>query len=160
MTTQKALLLISESIRLELNAANLYQLFYNLFPEDEQFWWKMMIEEKGHAALLETGKENFLPLGKFPVNLLAESINEVKASNEVLEELIEKFEQDPPSREEAFKAAFNLENAAGEIHFQLFVDGESQTQMEKVFQKLIREDKDHELKLKEYMLKNNISLNG
>ncbi|MEZ5198148.1 MAG: hypothetical protein R2764_17695 [Bacteroidales bacterium] len=158
MNKQKVLQLIYESIRLELNAASLYQLFYNLFPEDSQFWWKLMIEEKGHAALLETGKDSFLPMDKFPVSLLAKSINEVKAANNELEELIEKFENNPPTREEAFTTAYNLENSAGEIHFQRFVDGESKSHMERIFQKLIREDKDHELKLKEYMLKNNIHL--
>lgn len=158
MNDKEASSLIYESIRLELNASRLYQIFYNLFPVDSQFWWKMMIEEKGHAALLETGKDDFFPMGKFPVSILAESLSEVEEANSSIEKLIEEFEKKPPSREEAFKAAHDLENAAGEVHFQRFVDGKSPTKMESVFQKLIREDKNHELKLEEYMRKNNIQI--
>ena len=46
--------LIQEAIQLELNIAKLYLLFHQLLPEDSTFWWKLVIEEENHAALLKT----------------------------------------------------------------------------------------------------------
>ncbi|MEA3487197.1 MAG: hypothetical protein U9R20_06020 [Thermodesulfobacteriota bacterium] len=65
--------LIEESINLELNIADLYFLFHELFPEDADFWWRLVLEEKNHAALIRSGKKYFEPVNKFPRNLLHHS---------------------------------------------------------------------------------------
>ncbi len=50
--------LIREAIQLELNVAKLYLLFHDLFPEDGDFWWQLVIEEENHAALLKTVEQD------------------------------------------------------------------------------------------------------
>jgi len=49
--------LLEASIQLELNLAKLYTLFNDLFEEDEEFWWQLAMEERGHAALLQQEKK-------------------------------------------------------------------------------------------------------
>ena len=71
--------LIDESIKLELNIADVYMFFYNTFPEDSDFWWEMALEEKGHANLIKSGRDTFL--GKFPPKLLAPSVQTLNNSN-------------------------------------------------------------------------------
>jgi len=50
--------LLEASIQLELNLAKLYTLFNDLFEEDEEFWWQLAMEERGHAALLQQEKKD------------------------------------------------------------------------------------------------------
>lgn len=48
---------LDESIKLELNLATLYTLFHDSFEEDEDFWWELAMEERGHASLLQQEKK-------------------------------------------------------------------------------------------------------
>jgi len=150
--------LIEESIKLELSVAELYQFFFSTFTEDSDFWWKMMIEEKGHAAILRSGKESYLPLNKFPKKLVSSSLNEVRNTVVDIESLIRAYKDNPPSRSEAFNTALKFEMSAGEVHFQEFVDNKNNSGIDKIFQKLINSDKDHTKKLLEYMNNNNIEV--
>ena len=53
-------LFLEESIALELNIGDLYQLFSAKFEQDFNFWWKLSIEEMNHAALIESINDVFL----------------------------------------------------------------------------------------------------
>ena len=150
--------LIDESINLELNVSDLYLLFHNIFPDDEEFWWKLVLEEKNHAALIQSGKDHFEPLKKFPLKLLHHNLEELKATNNTLLSLIRNFEETPPSREEAFNIALKIENSACELHFQNFMDGESNSTIEDIFQELNRDDKEHALRIRSYMEAHGISV--
>ena len=150
--------LIDESIKLELAVSELYQLFHIAYPEDSDFWWQLMIEEKGHAAILRSGKENFLPLNKFPKKLVSNSLHEVSNTFVELENLIKAYKDNPPSRTEAFNNALKFEMSAGEVHFQEFLDTKNKTSIDKIFQKLINSDKNHVSKLLDYMKKNNVEV--
>ncbi len=143
--------LIDESIRLELSAAELYLCFQAAFPEDADFWWALALEEKNHAALVRSLKEHFLPVGLIPADLLASSLETVKETNREIRKLIEKYNREPPDREEAFGVACRLEEGAAEIHFQEFMDRESSSELDKIFQRLNADDKDHGKKLRAYM---------
>ncbi len=48
---------LDESIQLELNLATLYTIFNDCFAEDEDFWWDLAMEERGHASLLQQEKK-------------------------------------------------------------------------------------------------------
>ena len=150
--------LIDESIKLELTVAELYQLFHNAFPEDPDFWWQLMIEEKDHAAILRSGKESFLPINKFPKKLVSNSLQDVIDTVVEIENLIRAYKVNPPSRTEAFNIALKFEISAGEVHIQEFSDIKNKTGIDKIFQKLINGDTDHVSKLLEYMKNNNIEV--
>ena len=148
--------LIKESINLELNVAELYLAFYHLFPQDAAFWWKLTVEEEHHAALLRSGEELYLPRNKFPRNLLHGLLQDLIDKNKELTSLIEEYERNPPSREEAFNIALSIENSAYELHYQRFMDKEPSSSMEVIFQQLNRDDKNHAEKISIYMKQHNI----
>jgi hypothetical protein len=143
--------LIEESINLELNVSKLYTHFFKLFPDDAAFWWKLVVEEKNHAALIRSGKEYFEPLRKFPHDLLAPLLQILKDANSRLDSLIEKYEETPPSREEAFNIALKIEESAGELHFQKFMDKEANSTTDNIFKELNKGDKDHAMRICRYM---------
>jgi hypothetical protein len=144
-------LLLDESIELELNVADLYMIFHNTFAEDADFWWQLALEEKNHGALLRSGKEYFAPIGRFPVDLLSATLQELKEANTNLVTLVKQYRASPPSRETAFNVALKIEQSAGEIHFQEFMEKETESNLAGLFQQLNRDDKDHETRLRSYM---------
>lgn len=139
--------LIEESIRLEQNIAALYRIF-SAIPEDHDFWWQLSLEEKSHATLIRSARDSFVKRGKFPVNLLADSIDELLASNLKVEGYIQRFTPNPPDRHEACRIAIELENESGEIHFTQFMEKKADSVLEKVFQQLNRDDKAHEKRIR------------
>lgn len=142
--------LIEESIRLELNAAQLYKIFSEALPEDSDFWWQLHLEERSHATLIRAARDSFVKRDKFPHDLIANSIEELKASNTKVEGLIEKLKETAPNRQEAFKVALELENESGELHYTRFMEKEADKGIETVFQQLNRGDKEHEKRIREY----------
>lgn len=143
--------LLDESIQLELNTAELYKIFHKTFSEDVEFWWRLYLEEENHAALIRSGKENFLPLGKFPLDLVSKSLEELKQANAALLTFIKTCRETPPSREEAFNIAIEVEESAGEIHFQEFMERKAKSNIDDIFQRLNKEDKDHAIRIRSYM---------
>jgi ferritin len=150
--------LIDESIKLELNVADLYLLLFNLFPQDADFWWKLALEERNHAALIRSGKEYFEPLNKFPYDILANSLQKVKDTNRKLKSLIKELESVSPLWQEAFNIAFELENSAGELHFQNFMNKEESLKIDNIFKQLNKDDRDHAPRISLYMEKHDIPL--
>lgn len=144
-------MIINESIQLELNVAELYTIFHGAFPEDADFWWKLLLEEKNHAALIRSIKEIFLPAGKFPEEMFSTSLEKLRKSNTGLLGLINKFRHVAPSREDAFSIALEVEQSAVEIHFQKFIDKKGKSNIEKIFEHLNRDDRDHVERLRSYM---------
>ena len=143
--------ILDESIQLELNVARLYKIFHSAFPEDAKFWWELSLEENNHAALIRSIKEVFLPVGKFPDEMFSVSLEQLIKSNAELTALIKKFGSIAPSREDAFNIAFEVEQSAGELHFQEFIDKKDKSKVEEIFEQLNREDKDHAKKILSYM---------
>jgi len=150
--------IIEESITLELNVSKVYSLFHNLFSDDAELWWKLVLEEKNHAALIQSGKDYFKPANKFPHNLLHQNLQNLKDINSELRSLIKNFENTPPSREEAFNIALKIENSAGELHFQIYMDEEANSTIDEVFKKLNKDDKEHATRIRSYMIKHSITV--
>ena len=153
---KKLLQLIEESIKLELSIADIYMVFYNTFPEDSDFWWKISLEEKGHANLIRSGRDTFL--GKFPSKLLAPSLKELRNTNDKLVSLLNEYKEKPPSRETAYNCALDIEQSIGEIHFQLAMDKSSASYIMKIFQELNKGNKDHINRIRSYMSNNGIEI--
>ncbi|MEI8032097.1 MAG: rubrerythrin family protein [Chlorobiaceae bacterium] len=147
---------LDESIALELNLAKLYTLFHDTLSEDEDFWWQLAMEERGHAALLQQEKKQPQPTEFFPEGLIDMDLDELQDANRQVMELIGKFSVVPPSREAAFKAALHMEEAAGEYHYQQFLDNPSNSYSVTIFKQLNQEDRDHAERIKLYMKHNHI----
>ena len=143
--------LLDESIMLELNMSELYVLFSGIFPEDRNFWWRLSLEEKNHAALLKSGKEYFVPNDKFPSELLDFNIENIMTVNAQIRKYIEMYAAVKPERSEAFSLAYAFENSASELHFQEGITGENVSSNLAIFQALNKDDKDHAERIEFYM---------
>jgi len=143
--------IMEESIHLELNLADLYMVFFEQFPGDGQFWWKLAIEEKNHAALLKSIRDIFIEVAGAPDDLFAVSLEELRKANSSIRELICSCKESPISRRAAFSAALSLEETAGEMHFQDFFTGNANDSVSRIFRQLNGEDKDHARRLKEFI---------
>lgn len=150
--------LAEESIQLELNVAKLYEIFRRAFPDDASFWSDLILEENRHAALIQSLKDTIVPAGISIDTLLSKSIKELKNANNKVISLITKYQKASPSRDKAFRTALKLEQSAGEIHFQKFMEKESGSEFEKIFQKLNSYDKDHAMRISKYMESHGMAL--
>ncbi len=144
---------LDESIKLELNLAKLYSFFQDSFSEDEDFWWELTMEEQGHASLLLQEKKQPQPLEFFPDNLLSTDLQSLIDTNRKISELITQYSDTPPSKNEALQIALDLELAAGESHFQQFLDSPTNSLSSNIFKQLTQEDCDHAERIRNYMKK-------
>ncbi len=128
---------------------------YASFPDDAAFWWQLHLEERNHASLLRSIKNTFLPINVYPDGLVLPSLQQLKKTNECLQSLLEKFRDEPPARDEAFSIAMEVETSAGEIHFQRFAEQRHENKIDKIFCRLVSEDKDHLERIQRYMLDEN-----
>ena len=150
--------LAEESISLELNVSKIYYLFHNYFTDDANLWKKLALEEEDHATLIKGGIEEFETIGEFPHEILSGSLQDLKDTNKKLCALLEQCKNIPPSREQAFNIALEVESSAGELHFQHFMDKETNSTIDELFQFLNRQDKDHAKRIRSYMKDNDISV--
>ncbi len=149
---------IDASIQLEHNIARIYSRFRNLFPRHAAFWDKLVSEELNHAALISSSKDFTGLEDAYPDSILANNLTEVEQANKMTESQLDTFHHHPPSEKDAFNLALELEQSATEIHFQHFMEKQAETTLEKIFQKLNQDDKDHSKKIRSYMQKCNIPI--
>jgi uncharacterized protein YaaW (UPF0174 family) len=90
---EKLAQLIDESIKLELNVSKIYTFFCNTFPEDSEFWRKLVLEEENHADLIRSGKGTFLLPTQFPSKLLVSSVQTLCKTNNKLISLLKKYNE-------------------------------------------------------------------
>ena len=145
---------LDESIKLELNLAKLYSFFHDSFSEDEDFWWELAMEEQGHASLLQQEKKQPHPAEFFPENLLSKDLQSLIDTNTRITELMSQYATNLPSRNGALQIALDLELAAGESHFQQFLDSPTNSLSANIFKQLNQEDSDHAERIRNYMQKN------
>lgn len=143
---------LDESIQLELNLAKLYTQYHDASEEaDQDFWWQLAMEERGHAALLQQEKKDPQPEVFFPANLLGKDLEALEAANRRIKGLIESFQQQPVPRAERFRTALELELSAGESHYQEFLDSPTESAAASIFKQLNQEDRDHAERIRGYM---------
>ncbi len=148
--------LIDESIKLELNVAKTYMFFCDTFPEDSDFWRKLVLEEENHADIIELGRVTFLLSLQFPSEFLASSVQMLYKTNSKLISILNEYNKKPPPREKAFNIALDIEQSAGEIHYQLAMEKSTTSSIMKIFQGLNKDDKDHINRIRTYMGDNGI----
>jgi hypothetical protein len=141
---------LDEAISLEFKISELYHLFSNAFIDDREFWWQLEIEEKNHAALLKSGKK-FYEFGKFPNEIFPEKLELLQESVSKVVSILESFNS-AWTRKQAIETAIDIENSAGEIHFQNFMHSSEQSAIADIFKKLNRNDIDHSQRINEYKI--------
>ena len=152
MTKNQLSELIEESIQLELNMAELYKLFSGTYPEGNDFWRQLYLEEKSHAALIRTGHDSFMKHGDFPRDMISSSIEGLKTSNAKTEKLLADCKATPPDHHEACRLAIERESDVGEAHYAVFMNKDAANSLEAVFQQLNRADIDHEKRIQAHGL--------
>ncbi len=153
--------IIDESINLERNIASLYMFFYGTYPDDSDFWWKLALEENNHAALLESGRNYFIPADElFPYQIISTRLDFLTEINSEIKTRLEEYKKSAPSRESAFNLALRLEESTGELHFQqTMTTEESNSEALKLFKGLNKEDKDHAIRIRRYMTDKGLGIN-
>jgi len=146
-----------ESISLELNVGDLYQLFSAKFTQDTNFWWKLSLEEMNHAALIESIDDLFLSEDLLPSESLETQTEALLAMNIHIRNQIEKFKLSPPTRSAAFQVAYEIENSIGESHFEIFMTSQPNSEVVKIMQKLNGDDINHAKRMTKYMKDNEIT---
>ena len=149
--------IVEESVKLERNVGELYKVFSQTFDEDAPFWDRLCEEEENHAQLIEkVGGLDFLT-NKIIPDMLSEKLNEIREANRSISSCIDENRSKPPSREEAFNLALKLEDSATEIHYQKFMNNDSEDMLSQTFQRLNADDKDHFTRISAYMKEHGIS---
>lgn len=149
---------MNESVKLESNVADLYMIFHEAFPEDCAFWYQLHMEEKNHASIIQSAREAWLSGKEFPLEILSPNLDELIALNTKLGSLLEEYRKNPPSREMAFNVALDLEESAGEAHFQDAMEQTPSSELMELFQMLTGEDKEHADRIRTYMRDNGIEI--
>jgi len=144
-------LFLKESIALELNIGDLYQLFSAKFSQDFNFWWKLSIEEMNHAALIKSINDQFLSENIMPSDSIENKAHELSEMNLFIKQRIEEFRGGSPARADAFRLACEIENSIGESHFELFMTSQPNSTVMKIMQKLNGDDINHGKRLAKYM---------
>lgn len=142
MEIQEQLEVFAEAERLELNVADLYYLYAELFPEDKEFWENIAREEENHAALL-IGLKVYLKKEVLPPEVFSKNVEELRSVNRTILSKIEKYPIEKPSKKIAYEFAKALENSAYELHYQKLIVGVSDSTVLYKFQLLNGADKDH-----------------
>jgi hypothetical protein len=141
-------LIIDEAVRFERNLSSLYLQFLEAFPEDEDFWWELSIDEQRHASSLETGQKLFHD--EFAREVVIADLDGLRQSNEDLESTIQRLGKEPLDRAEAFQIALRFECDENEATlFELLEIGPSDPASTLV-DSLHREDLVHQQKIRDY----------
>ena len=151
---------LDETIQLELNVADLYLSFAQAFHEDKDFWLELAVEEKNHAALLRSGKLESADKGVFPAKALTTNLDALVKVNKDIRALLKGHKKKPPSRAAAFEIAIKIEESTGEIDFSCFMKQAGDSFAWNLFSRVNSEDKDHALRLRNYMREKAIAIPG
>ena len=147
---------LKESIGMELNVGEVYQLFSVKFPQDHDFWWRISMEEMHHAALIESINDLFLSDNTFEKDPIEKQTQDLKTLNQLVKQRIAQYKLVSPTRLEAFQYGFEMENSVAEFHFELFMTTAPESPVMKIFQKLNGDDLNHAIRIKNYMIENGI----
>jgi rubrerythrin len=152
--------ILDETIRLEVNVADLYLSFSHAFSDDKDFWLLLAVEEKNHAALLRSGKLEALDKGDFPAKALTTNLDALVKVNKEIRAFVREYKHKPPSRASAFEIAIKVEESTGEIDFSCFMEQAADSLASKLFSRVNSEDRDHARRLRNYMREKGIAIPG
>jgi rubrerythrin len=149
---------LDKIVELELLVSDIYMVFSNLFKEDEALWWKLSLEEKGHASIARSGKEVFAPKDVFPKQLTDLPLEELEETFKEKKLLLEYIKENKSNltRAETFEIGIKIERHDVEELYQKIMDKFPENKGEKIFQTLNKDCADHAKRLEDYVKENGI----
>ena len=140
--------IVGEAIRFERNLSSLYYLFSKALPEDADLWWELSVSEEGHASLLESSQALFQD--EFVRETAEVDLSNLRQSNDKLESEIERFETEPPERQEALRTGLRLESDENEGTIYRVLEIEPSQDARKVVDSIERQDLLHARKIRDH----------
>jgi rubrerythrin len=147
--------LLDEAIRHEHTVAMLYYEFFQAFPDDADLWWKLSVEENGHAGLLEAGRKVFG--SEYGEEILPARVEYLIEANLMLEKLLEQMKEQPLSREAAFRTALEIETTTDGMIFENALQPAQDTDASAISERIRRDDLRHATMIRTYMKEHGIS---
>lgn len=111
----------------------------------------MSFEEENHAALIRSMCDVFAPLGLMPAELLDCDLQRLNQANKRIETAIAQYLHTTPEHRIIFELAIELEETAGEFHYQQIMESKVNSKAIQLVQKLNRDDIDHKQRIENYM---------
>ena len=147
--------LLDEAIRHEHTVALLYYEFFQAFPDDADLWWKLSVEENGHAGLLEAGRKVFG--SEYGEEILPARVEYLIEANDMLEKLLEQMKGRPLSREAAFRTALEIETTTDGMIFENALQPAEDSDASAISERIRRDDLRHASMIRSYMEEHGIS---
>ena len=147
--------LLDEAIRHEHNVSLLYFEFFQAFPDDADLWWKLSVEENGHAGLLEAGRKVFG--SEYGEEILPARVEYLIEANLMLEKLLEQMKEQPLSREAAFRTALEIETTTDGMIFENALQPAEDSDASAISERIHRDDLRHASMIRAYMKEHGIS---
>ena len=147
--------LLDEAIRHEHTVAMLYYEFFQAFPDDADLWWKLSVEENGHAGLLEAGRKVFG--SEYGEEILPARVEYLIEANHMLEKLLEQMKEQPLSREAAFRTALEIETTTDGMIFENALQPAEDSDGSALSERIRRDDLRHASMIRAYMKEHGIS---
>ena len=148
-------ILLDEAIRHEHTVSLLYFEFFQAFPDDADLWWTLSVEESGHAGLLEAGRKLFG--SEYGEEILPTRVEYLREANRMLEKLLEQMNEQPLSREAAFRTALEIETTTDGMIFESALQPEPDADALTLSERIRRDDQRHAAKIRAYMKDHGIS---
>ena len=143
MNNQTLIKLITESARLEANAARLYLLLSMLYTEDRDFWHTLHKEELKHEAVFRSFLDQSLPMGLFPEQMVHTRLETLQLTNGKIESDLGHFLMNHRTKREAYEYALQVEKSAGEAVYQQAMEMDSDSEALNLVQRINADCKDH-----------------
>lgn len=142
--------ILKDSIDLELKMKVYYMLCSEIFPEDRKFFLDLAVEEDNHAKLLRS-MHDLIKKDLLPADMVMTDPDLLFATLQNIEDRVSGYNREPPSLLQACEFAYDMENSAGELHYQNLVEKPSDSKLLQVFQDLNDMDKDHAERIQSFM---------
>lgn len=134
--------IIQEMVNIEKNAEDLYRLYQDRFAEDARFWDDIADEETTHGSLIRLAVDVLRPRELEKI-FTYDDLQQLKELNASIRGYIENFDKNPPTKEEAYRFAIDLEKSGYEAFYQGRMTESSDSKQMEIFQKMNRDCKDH-----------------
>jgi len=145
--------MLQEALRAERNMQNLYALFKEHFKDDADFWEEIKNEEKQHESIVNLAKDVLTP-DLMSEMFLFDNFEKLRETNNMVEDYIQNFENNTPSKEEAYNLAIRLEKGEYELFYQEAMSKKVALDQMEIFQKLNNGCVDHAKKIEELLRSN------
>ncbi len=148
--------IVDEAIRFERNLSSLYLQFLEAFPEVEDLWWELSVDEQQHASLLDAGQKLFHD--EFAREVVSADLDGLRRSNEDLESTIQRIGKEPLDRGEAFQMALRFECDENEATLFDLLEIEPSDPAKTLVNSLQHADSEHVQKIRDYAASKRIAM--